>query len=275
MLSICKFLKDFWRVFCFIGHKPWHFICLRTEAFDFLFSFRRERTVGFMFYRDAMSSYFRVMSQRGCRISIFPWENFPSQFYSTCKKRSCLYFGWGKMLSICKFLKYFWRVLCFFLHNAWHFICLRTEADDFLFSFRGERTFGFMFYGDEMSLYFRVASPRCRRISIFPETNFHRNFIQPLQNFRVYIFGKGRCCRFVNLWKIFDAFSAFSNINRDILFAWELKQTIFFSLFGEKGPSASCFTEMRCRRIFVLRVTGAVTFIFFRREFSIAILFYA
>jgi hypothetical protein len=74
--------------------------------------------------------------------------------------------------------------------------------------------------------------------------------------------------------KNFVVFSAFSDIIRDILFTRELKLSIFFSLFGEKGPSALCFTEMRCRGIFVFRDYGTSNICFSGAVFSIAILFY-
>jgi hypothetical protein len=232
MLSCFNFFKEFLLVFCFFGQNPWHFVCLRTEADDFLFSFLGERTVGFMFYRDEMSWYFRVASQRGSGISIFPKTIFHHNFILHLKSGRVYISG---EVWCCRFVN-FWKIfdafLAFFGHNAWHFVCLRTEADDFLFFFRGERTVGFMFYGDEMSWYFRVSSQRYRRIYIFAVRIFHYNFILRVKNVCVYIFGEAKCCRVVNFWKNFDAFSVFSDISFDILFNWEMKQTIFFSLFG-------------------------------------------
>jgi hypothetical protein len=152
------------------------------------------------------------------------------------------------MLSCFKFLKEFWRVFCFFVQNPWHFVFMRTEADDFLFSFRGERTVGFMFYGDEMSWYFRVASLRDCRISIFRERIFHRNFILRLQNGRVFIFGEGRCCHVLNFWKNFYAFSAISDKIRDSL-PENWSRRFFFLFSGGKDL-----------RLFVLRRWDVVVF---------------
>jgi hypothetical protein len=186
-LSCSKFLKEFLRVVCFFGKKPWHFICLRTEADDFLFSFRGERTVSFMIYGYEMSWFFRVASLMERRICVFLERIFHRNFI-VHESRSCLYFLLRTLLSSFKFLKEFLRVFCFFGHKPWHFICLRIEADDFLFSLWGVMTVGFMFYGDEMSWYFSVSCLRYSRILVFLDRIFHRNFILRVKNCRVYIF---------------------------------------------------------------------------------------
>jgi hypothetical protein len=127
MLLCCKFVKEFWRVFCLFGHKSWHFI--------WLYVLRRW---------DVVVSFCQTTFPSIFCLSVV---NFPLQFYSTLKNGRILLFVIEDAINVFSLQRILTRFR-FFGHNPWHFICLSTETVVFLFSFRGVRTFGFIFYGD-------------------------------------------------------------------------------------------------------------------------------